>query len=119
MSRKVVPETALRIKTILTRRIRNGVEVAASIPPKQPKFEGKSDDLKGHIYDCSSVKQADAFVKTMKEIAEYVGRTYKYGSDVRLAVLHLSSPTIAMPPDPADLPKEKRAGNNNCEFQCG
>ena len=49
--------------------------------PRQPKFEGKSDDLKGHVYDCSDSRQADQFTKTTKEIAEYVGRTYKYGGD--------------------------------------
>jgi hypothetical protein len=42
---------------------------------KQPKFEGKCEDLKGHIYDCSNARQSDMFVKTTKEIAEYVGWT--------------------------------------------
>ena len=53
---------------------------------KQAKFEGKCDDLKGHIYDYSHAKQADQFAKTTKEVSEYVGRTYKYGGDIRLAV---------------------------------
>jgi hypothetical protein len=26
-----------------------------AIAPRQPKFEGKCDGLKGHIYDCSDV----------------------------------------------------------------
>jgi hypothetical protein len=45
--------------------------------PRAPKFEGKCNDLKGHIYDCSNARQSDQFMKTTKEIAEYVGRTYK------------------------------------------
>jgi len=45
----------------------------------QTKFEGKCADLKGHIYDCSTSKQADQFNKTMKKILEYVGCTYTYG----------------------------------------
>ena len=45
--------------------------------PRQPKFEGKCDGLKGHIYDCSDTRQSDQFTRTTKEIAEYVGRTYK------------------------------------------
>jgi hypothetical protein len=40
---------------------------------KQPKFEGKCVDLKGHIYDCSDTSQSHIFMKTTKEIAEYVG----------------------------------------------
>jgi hypothetical protein len=50
----------------------------ASIPTN--KFEGKVDALKGFYYDCSDVKQSDMFVKTTKEIAGYVGRTYKFAS---------------------------------------
>jgi hypothetical protein len=42
------------------------------------KFEGKCEDLKGAIYDCSDARQADVFVKTTKEIATYAGRTMKF-----------------------------------------
>ena len=70
--------------------------------PKSIKFEGKCADLKGHIYDCSDVRQSDQFTKTTKEIAEYVGRTYKYGGDTRLAVETLTVPTIPIPADPAE-----------------
>ena len=69
---------------------------------KQAKFEGKCDEIKGHIYDCSHAKQADQFTKTTKEISEYVGRTYKYGGDIRLAVINLQPPVIAMPADPPE-----------------
>jgi hypothetical protein len=44
---------------------------------KQPKFEGKCEDLVGHIYDdCSDTRQSGVFVKITKEIAESVGRTF-------------------------------------------
>jgi hypothetical protein len=69
---------------------------------RQPKFEGKCEELKGDIYDCSDPRQSDTFVKTTKEIAEYVGRTFKYGSDARLAVENLSMPVMTEPNDPAD-----------------
>ena len=61
--------------------------------PGQAKFEGRCEDLKGHIYDCSDVRQSDIFAKTTKEIAGYVGRTYKYGSDAGIAVERLTLPT--------------------------
>ena len=50
---------------------------------KQPKFEGKCEELKGHIYDCSDARQADVFVKTTREVGEFMGRTFKYGNDTK------------------------------------
>ena len=43
------------------------------------------------------------FVKTTKEVAEYVKRTYKYGGDIRLAVENLELPIIN---EPSDKPAE-------------
>jgi hypothetical protein len=42
----------------------------------------------------------DLFTKTTKEIAEYVGRSYKYGGDVRLMVENLTLPVLVAPEDP-------------------
>jgi hypothetical protein len=64
------------------------------------KFEGNCDDLKGNIYNCSDAKQADIFIKTTKVIAEYVGRTYKYGGDVMEAVEKLEVPVLSQPGEP-------------------
>jgi hypothetical protein len=58
--------------------------------------------LKNFIYDCSDSRQADIFTKTTKEIAEYVGRTYRYGSDARLAIENLGRPNLSLPTDPSD-----------------
>ena len=68
-----------------------------------PKIEGKCTDLKGHIYNCSNIRQSDQYAKTTKEIAEHVGRTYTYyGGDARLAVEMLTLPTLMMPVYPPD-----------------
>jgi hypothetical protein len=40
------------------------------------------------------------FVKTTKEIAEYFGRTFKKGSDARLAIENLSLPMFTLRTDP-------------------
>jgi hypothetical protein len=69
--------------------------------PRQPKFEGKCDDLKGQIYDCSDSRQADVYVKTTKEMAEHVGRTFKYGMDARLSIESLKLHALAIPSDPS------------------
>jgi hypothetical protein len=52
------------------------------------------------VYDCSDARQSEIFVKTTKEIAEYVGSNFKYGSDARLAIENLSLPTLVKPADP-------------------
>ena len=55
--------------------------------PQAPRFEGRCEDLNGSTYDCSDPRQAaDMYTKTTKEVAEYVGRTYKYGADIKLAI---------------------------------
>jgi hypothetical protein len=56
---------------------------------QQPKFKGKCTELKGFIYDCSNSKQADICTKTTEEVTEYAGQTYKYGSNIRLAIENL------------------------------
>ena len=79
---------------------KNGQSGAAKgFAPRAPKFEGKCPDLKGHIYDASDARQSDQFIKTTREIGEFVGRTYKYGGDIRLAVEKLSIPFIIPPAD--------------------
>jgi hypothetical protein len=66
-------------------------------------FEGKREGLKGHTYDVSDPRQAaDVYIKTTKEITEYVGRTYKYGADMRTAIEGLTLPTFDEPTDPVD-----------------
>jgi hypothetical protein len=70
--------------------------------PKAPKFEGRCDDLSGHVYDYASPRQAaDQYTKTTREICEYIGRTYKYGADTKMALEQLALPTFTAPTDPA------------------
>jgi hypothetical protein len=66
------------------------------------KFEGSCDDLKGHIFDCSDVKQSDIFAEITKAIAIYVGTKYKYGADTSTAVETLEDQIIDIPPSCAD-----------------
>ena len=66
--------------------------------PKQPKFEGACEDLKGHVFDCSGYGQADQYVKTQEQIANYAGRTY--GGEIGKAVEYLLAPAVDMPTAP-------------------
>jgi hypothetical protein len=58
-------------------------------PKPEQKFQGKCDSLKGFVYDFSDGKQSDRFNLVTKEIAEYVGREYQYGGDIRWAIENL------------------------------
>jgi hypothetical protein len=69
---------------------------------RHTKFEGRCDELKGHVYDCKGGMQADQYAKTTKEICNYVGRTYKQGADVKMAIDQMDTglPAIIQPADP-------------------
>ena len=60
--------------------------VETQVAPRQPKFEGRCEALKGHVFDCSDARQSDMYTKTVKEIAEYVGRTYPPADATRTQV---------------------------------
>ncbi len=79
---------------------RPGAPGATTADVKTSKFEGRCDELNGHVYDCSNPRQAaDEFTKTTKEIAEYTG--IKYGAEVKLAIETLQKPILPMLEDPA------------------
>jgi hypothetical protein len=69
---------------------------------RQGRFNGRCEELNGNIYDCTDIRQADQYTKTTKEIAEYIGRNYKYGMDTRLAIENLQYVAAKMPEDPKD-----------------
>jgi hypothetical protein len=66
---------------------------------EEPKFEGRINELNGHIYDCS-YKQADTYTRTTKEIAMYIGRNFKFGNDSRIAIQNLRNLTFTLPDGP-------------------
>ena len=43
----------------------------------QVKFQGATDALKGHIFDCGNRRQLEAYQETLRQIAVYVGKAYK------------------------------------------
>ena len=66
------------------------------------KFEGREPALKGHIFDYTGERNADQFLKTMKEIKTHIGRTYtKYTGDFIEAIENLDLPDPAEPIAPA------------------
>ena len=56
--------------------------------------------LRGHTYNLTDTRHPDQYARTTKEIAEFVGTTYKYGRDACLAVESLKLADIPLPPDP-------------------
>jgi Zinc knuckle len=72
--------------------------------PQQPTFVGKTEALKGFIYDYGDHRQADMFIQTTKEVAELVGRTMTYGNDIANSIINFNIPTLTEPPEPVPVP---------------
>ena len=69
------------------------------------RFEGREKALAGHIYDYNGERTPDKYIRTTKEIANYVGRTFtKYPGDFTAAkeTLELDDPDEPNDPDPND-----------------
>ena len=67
------------------------------------KFEGQCKELLGQVYDYVNLqKAADQFMKTTQEICKYIGRTYTYGKDTKMALETILMPTLVVPEDPLD-----------------
>jgi hypothetical protein len=60
-------------------------------------FEGRCDDLKMYVYDSTDIRQADPYIMTTREIADYIGRTFKYGMDMRLSIENMEVYVISQP----------------------
>jgi hypothetical protein len=68
----------------------NWYKTTVATMAREQKFAGNCDGLSGFIYDCSDGKQSDRFNIVTKEIAEYVGREYPFGGDIRWTIQNLS-----------------------------
>lgn len=67
---------------------------------RNPKFDGRCEGLKGHVFKYGDPSQANIYIKTKREIAEYVGRTYQQdGSIIKQSIDNLTTYTI---PEPVD-----------------
>eukprot|EP00957_Ditylum_brightwellii_P113323 8641008-Ditylum_brightwellii.AAC.1 len=63
----------------------------------QEKFKGKTPMFKGHIFDTRHALQADMYVRTPKEIAQYAGRTQKMSDDIKRTIERLQEPLFPQP----------------------
>eukprot|EP00957_Ditylum_brightwellii_P019626 1480674-Ditylum_brightwellii.AAC.1 len=80
-----------------------------------PKFEGRTPELKGHIYNTGYGVQASRFIATTREFTEYAGRTCKNSGNIRLAILNQEDvrfklPTLDKYPDLRGEDKKEIAG---------
>ena len=66
----------------------------------KPKFRGTEEALRGHTYTLAP-NRTEVWTRTTREIADYVGRTYKNGGDVKRSIDKLKQVEI---PPPRDLP---------------
>ena len=66
------------------------------------KFEGRCEELKGHIYDYGESKNTDQFIQTTKEVKNYVGRNYKNPGDITAAITAMAVTALVEPDEPED-----------------
>jgi hypothetical protein len=66
------------------------------------KFEGRCEELKTFVYDSTITRQAEQFTRTTKEIAKFIGLTYKFGIDTWLSIENMTPTYFTMPQDPPD-----------------
>ena len=64
------------------------------------KFEGKTEALKGFMFDTVGSKSADLFTQTLKQIDGYMGCTYQHAGDICRAEVTLVHPHLATPLPP-------------------
>ena len=53
---------------------------------RKSRFEVRCEEIKGHIFDCTDLRQADKLITTIKKIGEYVTTNLKYGSDIQYVI---------------------------------
>ena len=63
--------------------VRSETMKQGGIVVKQEKFEGRTEELAGYIFDVTTARNANNFSRTLKEVARHVGSTSKYGADLR------------------------------------
>jgi hypothetical protein len=69
----------------------------------QPRFEGREPSLKGYIYNSTGERNPDQYIKTTKEVINYVGRMYtKYTAEFTQAMRDLELVDPAVPANPDD-----------------
>jgi hypothetical protein len=49
---------------------------------QQPDSEGGYDGRRGFTFDCIDGRQTESYNTCIKELDEYLGRTYTYGGDI-------------------------------------
>ena len=72
---------------------------------KTKPFLGRCDELEGFIYNIGT-NQADEYIKTTREIVEYVGRTFTAeakNSIEELTIHQFTQPTMPQIQDPNDV----------------
>eukprot|EP00957_Ditylum_brightwellii_P193006 14695449-Ditylum_brightwellii.AAC.1 len=72
-------------------------------PIANAKFQGRSDDLKGCIFDTDT-HNIGRFSIVQEEIAQYVGANYDHGDLIAKAIRTLQTPANDQPDDPGEDP---------------
>jgi hypothetical protein len=69
-------------------RYYRGSVIATSTTKAETTFQGRCEDLRGHVFDCAVRKEVDRYTVTIKEMAENIGINFTYGADIRQSLEH-------------------------------
>ena len=119
---KVKPDAARSTDTLnnsrsfrarLSRSSKNPDSTATmSTPSSEPSFLGSCEGVNGHIFDIGPT-QADRYIKIMKELVGYVGRTYSNLTKKSIETLTYKLTSIVGPSMPT---KQVTDPNTNVEI---
>ena len=70
---------------------------------KKEKFEGRTAELLGYIFDITPARNANNYSRSMKEVARHVGSANKFGADLKRTIENESMFVIARPSRPTAL----------------
>ena len=65
-------------------------------------FDGRCDELEGHIFDCGQPKHANLYNTTMEEIINYIRLNFKEGELVVCTIMMGKEVTIKKPVKPVN-----------------
>eukprot|EP00957_Ditylum_brightwellii_P174570 13292450-Ditylum_brightwellii.AAC.1 len=74
--------------------------------PRTSKFEGQPLELKGHIYNAGYALQANLFVTTTRELANYAGRACNDSGYIHKAILEQKDVKFELPTLDDEFKKE-------------
>lgn len=84
-------------------------DTTGSVLVKKEKFEGRTEELSGYIFDITPARNANNYSRSLKEIARHVGSTNKFGADLKRTIKNERMFVVSRPSRPTALKETPEA----------